>query len=117
MERRVTTHLLINLHIYFAEDGLGAIKVCSVRGTKSSEPVGRLNVRVFQELCRRYSVFTSLYCEICIASSELRLGMDFKFVFAFGPETSSTRRAGLITMTCLSPFNPYRTNVENRVSS
>ena len=33
-ERRVTKHLLINLHIYFVEDGFGAIKGCSVHGAK-----------------------------------------------------------------------------------
>ena len=33
--RSVTTHLLINLHIYFVEDGLGAFKVFSVNGAKT----------------------------------------------------------------------------------
>jgi hypothetical protein len=46
-----------------------------------------------------------LYCCSYIVSSELRLGMDSKFVFALGPETSLTRPANLVTITCLSPFN------------
>jgi hypothetical protein len=33
--KRITTQLLINLHIYFVEDGLGVIKVCSVHGAKT----------------------------------------------------------------------------------
>ena len=47
-ERRVTTHLLINLYIYLWRTDFGQLKYVLCMGQKLSEPVGGLHV--FQEL-------------------------------------------------------------------